>query len=304
MRDDTDTRDGFMNLSVVVLTFNEEANIEACLYSVVGWAQEVFVVDSFSTDSTLEISASLGAKVYQHEWKHIADQRNWALSNLPLDKEWVLFVDADERLSPEVREEIEDMVAGAGANVAAVALRQEFYFLGRPLRHVHTGSAQIRLVRRDRAVWERTEGTDERCVARGTIKILTNRLIHLDRKGLSGWIAKHNWYATERAKDIVAGKKVSMAFGREQHTEINIHWHARLKWLLRQRFPTALRPFAYFVYTFFFRLGFLDGAAGFAYAFLHELWFYLLVNWKVREMRAEIVTRSMEKSEKNRKALK
>jgi len=283
-----------MNLSVIVLTFNEEVNIEACLSSVVGWAHDVFMVDSYSTDRTLEIVASLGAKVYQHGWDHIADQRNWALANLPLSTEWILFVDADERVPPGLCVEIERAIVEAGPNLAAFAVRQEFYFLGQPLRHVHTASAQIRLVRRGRAIWQRTEGTDERCVVDGDIALLANRLIHLDRKGLSGWIIKHDWYATERAKDIIAEKRISPPLGHGQHTEIHVHWYARLKWFLRQKFPIMLRPFAYFVYTYVFKLGFLDGRAGFAYAFLHELWFYMMVNWKVREMKTGIPSGSGE----------
>src|SRR5687767_14500428 len=93
-------------VSVIILTLNEEVNLEACLRSVTGWAGEVYVVDSFSTDRTLEIAESQGVKVVQHEFSHPAQQKNWAMANLPLKHEWLLFIDADERVPPALRDEI------------------------------------------------------------------------------------------------------------------------------------------------------------------------------------------------------
>ena len=101
-------------VSVLITTYNEEINIEDCLASCVNWASEIFVVDSYSTDDTLEIARNYGASIVQHEYESPSAQKNWALDNLPFGNEWVLILDADERLVPELRSELSYIVSRDG----------------------------------------------------------------------------------------------------------------------------------------------------------------------------------------------
>ena len=122
------------SVSVLVLTRNEGANIASCLESV-HWAPEVFVVDSFSTDATVEIAERMGAKTCQHAFENCAAQWNWALNNLPFSSEWVLVLDADERVSPDLAREIVRVVADPAPEFSGYYLKFRIWFMGRWLRH-------------------------------------------------------------------------------------------------------------------------------------------------------------------------
>lgn len=258
-------------ISVVILTYNEEANIEYALKSVCGWASEIFVVDSYSTDTTLEKVRNYTDNICQHPFSHCADQRNWALQNLPLSQDWILFLDADEEVTPQLQGELCATITRVDQDTAAFSLRHEFFFLDEPLRHAHFSIPHIRVIRINRAFWQRGEGTNEQCVVKGKIEVLQSKLLHNNRKKLSDWIRKHDWYATESASCFLERKSHHQAKGPTEAIE--------------EKLPLILHPFARFFYAYFLRLGFLDGKAGFAYAFLHDFWFPFLVYLKVQEMR-------------------
>ncbi len=267
------------NLTVIVLTFNEEANLDHCLGSIQGWARDIYVVDSYSTDNTLDIAQRHGIPVYQHEWPGFAGQRNWALDNLPISTEWVFFLDADEMISPPLWQEIVEKINQASPEVAGFAIRQEYYFLGRCVRRAFSAMPMIRLVRKDRAHWITVEGFNEKCLVEGRVALLQSRVLHWDRKGLSSWIARHNRNAPAMAEDLLHGGEVTHDSIVGMASEDDVHWSRRLKNLAKRVIPLQLNPFLRFFYCYVLRGGFLDGKAGFAYVFLHELWFRLLVYW-------------------------
>jgi glycosyltransferase involved in cell wall biosynthesis len=117
-------------VSVIILTFNEEVNIRACLASVKDLTDEIFIVDSFSTDKTLEIAGEYTDKIYQNAWVHWAHQRNWALDNLPLTYDRVLFLDADERLTSELCQEIKKVLGNGNALHDGFYIKRNFFFSG------------------------------------------------------------------------------------------------------------------------------------------------------------------------------
>ncbi len=259
-------------VTAIILTYNEEANIEHALKSICGWVNEVFILDSYSTDRTLEIARKYIDKIYQHEFTHYAEQRNWALQNLPIAQEWVLFLDADEEATIEFRDELRFKLAQAELDeqIVAFSVRHRFFFLGKPLKYANLSIPHIRVVRKNKAFWHPSEGAMEQCVVKAQARELKSRLLHNNRKGLSDWIRKHNWYSTEEARYcLMDPSSDEISFANK----------------IENKFPLLLRPFIKFLYVYFLRLGFLDGKAGLAYAFLHDFWFPFLVYLKVQEMK-------------------
>jgi len=270
-------------VAVIVIAQNEEPNIEYCLKSVVGWAEQVFVVDAFSTDRTPELAHACGAKVVQHEFVDWASQRNWALDNLPLRTDWVFFLDADEQVTDEFKRAFERALSCAGHDLAGIYIRRDFYFLGRRLAYAHEDAPVVRIVRRGRARWIMI-GAWEYCCLKGHTILIQNRIVHRDQKGLHAWIEKHNRYATREATVILNGQQTRNIPG-EQALHIERPVRTWIRTHLYTRLPGWLRPFLHFAYRYFLRGGFLDGYPGFVYCFLHAFWLPLLIDAKVYEAR-------------------
>jgi glycosyltransferase involved in cell wall biosynthesis len=277
------------SLSVLILTRNEEANIAACLASV-AWAKEVRVIDSLSSDSTVEIAQSLGAKVYSHPFEGYAKQRNWALDNLPISSEWVLFLDADEQIPAPLAEQIRRVVSSPGNHYAGYYLNRRFYLLGRWLRHGGLSPNWIlRLFRRQAGRCENRE-VNEHIVVTGPVGRLDEPFDHRDNRGLSEWIAKHNRYAALEAEIFLRQKSEER---REESITPRLRGQQpeRRRWLklrLWDRLPLLARPFLHFLYNYFLRGGFLDATPGFVYHVLWSFWYRFLVDVKILEMRRRV----------------
>ncbi len=265
---------------VAVLTKDEQDNIEQCLDSVVPLGCDVLVVDSGSTDSTVSLAEARGAEVVFHPFESIAQQRNWVLEEYGNSYDWVLFLDADERLSAGLAEELAALKPPGPAGPFGYYIFRHFYFLGKRLRHGEFARSKVlRLLcpARSRVV-EQTR-TLEYAKVDGPVGILKNPLIHENRKPLSDWIRKHDWYSTREAEDEAAG----MGFHAERVSENPIN--AFLNATVGRALPPLLRPFALFAYSYVFRLGFLDGKAGLIYYFLHDFWYPLLTAAKLHELK-------------------
>lgn len=273
-------------VSVLVLTRNEQANIAACLESV-QWAGEVFVVDSFSTDGTPAIAGRSGAKVYLHAFEGYATQRNWALDHLPFSNDWVLMLDADERVPSALAAEIARVVRAPANLHAGFYLRFRHIFLGRWLRHggLHT-TWVLRLFRR-RLVRLEERPLNEHAILDGTAGYLREPFDHDDRKPLSEWVAKHNRYAGLEAEEFF---KETLAGGYGSSIRVR-YWGSqaeRKRWIklkIWNRLPLLLRPFLFFFRNYFLQLGFLDGRAGLIYHVLWSFWYPFLISASILEAR-------------------
>jgi len=272
------------NLTVVILTLNEEPNVAQALASVCGWAKRVVVLDSFSTDRTIEVARRHDCKVFQHAFVNYAAQRNHALQNLGINTEWVLFLDADERVTRELRDEITRILASRPEE-NGFHVRYRLIWMGKWIRRGYYPSWILRLFRLDHARCE-DRAVNERLVVEGKTGYLEGDLIHEDHKGIDAWIEKHNSYA-KREADLLL---------RTRDEECNEEIPARLfgtqaerkRWLRRRvwnRLPPLGRPFIYFVYRYFLCLGFLDGVEAFTFHFLQALWFPMLIDIKYVEAR-------------------
>lgn len=261
-------------VSVIVLTYNEEANIGHCLKSVADWADQIVVVDSLSTDKTIEIAKQYGAEIFSHAFFGYADQRNWALRHTNLRNEWVLVLDADEAATESLKKEIADCLEHP-SSVDGFYLKRRFIFLGKWIRH--GGYYPVWLLRFFKHAHARCEDklVDEHYVVMGKTGHLRHDIVHDDKRGVSDWIEKHNRYATLKAQEFMREKKEEGAGSHEKTRARKIK--------LWKLLPPFFRPFLYFCYIYFFRFGFLDGVPGLAYHTLRGFWFPFLIDVKMYE---------------------
>jgi glycosyltransferase involved in cell wall biosynthesis len=268
-------------VSVIVLTFNEERNLAACLSSVSGLTTDVFVVDSGSTDRTMAIAAEFGAQAVVHPFETHTRQWQWALSTLPIRSQWVLALDADHVLTIELKASISEKLpswTAAGTPVGGYLNRRQI-FRGRWIRHGgYYPKYLLKLFRRDAVVLDEDDLVDHHFHVTGETALLAGDLIEDNRneREIAGWIAKHNRYAVQQAREEAArsadpDQRPTRMFGSPDE---RTRWQKRI-WY---RLPLYVRPFGYFIYRYVFRLGFLDGKEGFVFHFMQAFWYRLLVD--------------------------
>lgn len=277
-------REGSAPVTVLVITRNEEANIARCLGSV-RWAREVFVVDSYSTDATVEIARSMGAKTCQHAFENCAAQWNWALDNLPFSNEWVLVLDADEVVPQPLAEEIIQTVTDPAQEFSGYSLKRRVWFMGRWLRRGGLYPTWImRLIKRSAGRFGR-HGISEHMILNGRQGYLKQDFDHCDSKPLSDWIQRHNRYSELEAEEYLreesgASRAVFIPPRLGGNQAERKMWIKLKVW---NRLPLLFRPFLFFFRNYIFKGGFLDGAPGFIYHVLWSFWYPFLVSAKIVE---------------------
>jgi len=269
-------------LTVVILTFNSEASLAQVVDSCRTLARRILVVDSFSTDGTVELARSLGCEVVQHPFENYSQQRNWAQQYADLAPgEWVLHLDSDEVLSPQLAANISRLVPESG--VDGYLMRRLSYFLGRPIRFGHINpSWHLRLYRADRGCCEERL-YDQHFIVPGPTRRLDGLLLDLQLTTLEKWTAAHNRWSTAEAQEVIARRTAE----RTLKASLVGDPRMRKRWLKNNvwyRSPLLLRAFIFFLYSYFLRLGFLDGQAGLIYHVLQAFWFRYLVDAKIIEL--------------------
>ena len=276
-----------MKTVAVILTFNEEQHLGRCMASLDGVASDIVVVDCFSTDRTLEIAREQGARVIQREWVNYATQFNWALTQLDADTDWVLRIDADEVLTPELVAEMQARLASIGPEIEGVYWGRRMTFQGRLIKHGGVFPVKVlRLFRYGRGQCE-NRWMDEHIKVGGPTDEFQGEMIDDNLNPLTWWTEKHNKYASREAVDLLNlehhfmphDSVASLRGGKQAGVK---RW---VKEVVYARLPGGFRAFAYFSYRYFFRLGFLDGPAGTAFHFLQGFWYRYLVDAKVAEVK-------------------
>jgi len=277
-------------ISVLVPTRNEKANIGACLESC-RFADEVVVVDSFSSDGTPDIARGLGATVVDFKWDgRLPKKKNWALANLPWRNEWVFILDADERITPALAGEIRAVAEANGAGHSGYYVNRRFYFLGGWLNHCgYYPSWNLRFFRHAAGRYEQFEGvsaTDsgdnevhEHVILNGTAGRLRQEMEHYAFPTIDVWVEKHNRYSNWEARLLNSGP--GMAAAAQAAIAPGLARKRRLK-RLAGRLP--FRPAARFLYHYVLRGGFLDGYRGYVFCRLMGFYEFLSIA-KSREMR-------------------
>lgn len=274
-------------LAVIILTFNEEIHIGRAISSVAAIAQQVVVIDSFSSDRTVEIAKNLGAVVLQHKFTNQAQQFQWALDNSQICAQWVMRLDADEILEPELVREIEVKLPKLPSDVVGINLNRRHVFMGRWVRHGgRFPLTLLRIFRRGKGGIEIRWMDEHLIVWGGRTVTFQHDFSDVNLNDLTFFTDKHNKYATREAIEVL-NQKYGLNGSQVQLSAVGMSLQAsfkrRLKERIYNRLPFWVGPFVYFIYRYFFQLGFLDGTEGLIYHFLQGFWYRFLVGAKVEE---------------------
>ena len=268
--------------SIVILTYNSETSIRETLRSIVALSDDIHVVDSFSKDRTTEIALSYGAKVVQHEFGNYGAQRNWSISSLPFRYRWQLHLDADERLTPELRQEIADLKDDTEA-VSGFYIPRLMHFLGRPIRHGGLSPTwHMRLFRSGVGRCEARSYDQHFYVTDGNTRQLKGRMIDDIKMSLSEWTMRHNRWSDAEVEELESDHREGRIQGKLSGNPVERKRSLRR---LYDGCPLFVRPFALFFYRYILRLGFLDGYPGFIFYVLQTFWFRFLIDSKLFERR-------------------
>ncbi len=275
------SRVGVALVSAIVPTRDEEDNIAECLDSLLCWLDDVVVLDSYSTDRTVDLARSAGARVVCRAFDNFSAHKNWALDNVQLEHDWVLFVDADERITPALAAEIRAKVPDAPKTCDGYYIPRKTWFRGRWMRSMYP-DYNLRLIRRGKGRYE-DRIVHEHVVVDGSAEYLENPLIHRDEKGIERWLDRHNRYSSMEAFETWRTRHGHPA---ERSIEANL----AVRGPQRQRFLKQFahrflpcRPLIHFLYHFFVKGAVLDGRRGFQYSLLRAFYEYQ-VSLKLQEL--------------------
>ena len=278
------------DVAVIILTHNEEKHITRCLESLLPFTDKIFIVDSFSTDRTVEIARSMGAVVVQNAWVNYATQFNYGIEHTPFKTGWLMRMDADEYVMPELAAEINQQLAEQPSHVGGIYVKRRVFFLNRWIRH---GSFYpIWLLR----LWRRGDGFCEQVWHDEHIKLTQGESIQFGHdivdhnlNNLTWWTQKHNHYTILEMINLLnyrhhfdqAETVQPRLFGTQDQ---------RMRFLKEKyaALPLFTRPILYFLYRYFIRLGFLDGKPGFVWCALQGLWYRFLVDAKLLEVKIRV----------------
>jgi glycosyltransferase involved in cell wall biosynthesis len=265
--------------TVCVLSFNSRDTIERTIESALRVSPEVIVVDSGSTDGTVELATAAGAKVLQHPFENYGLQRNWAIHEVPHTYRWQLHLDADERLTDALVDEIRALPEDEG--IAGYTVPRYLTFMGRLLRHNLAPTHHMRLFRDGTTDCE-TRHYDQHFICTGPTKQLQHEMIDDIRMSLSEWTRRHNNWSDAEVKEILSRETAGRIAGRVTGNAIEKKRYLRSVY---DRFPLFVRPILLFFYRYVLRGGFLDGKEGLVFCVLQTLWFRFLVDAKLYEAR-------------------
>lgn len=275
-----------LDLSVIILTHNEAKHIERCIKSLLLITNKIFIVDSFSTDDTVQIAERLGATVVQNPWVSYAYQFNFGIEHNPFQTQWLMRMDADEYITPELGAELKENLTILPTSTSGVYVKRRVYFMNKWIKR--GGYYPIWLLR----VWRNGAGIcEERWMDehiklnQGTTVQFAHDIVDHNLNNLTWWTQKHNNYAIREVIDLLnikynfdekANVKPDFWGSQEQRTRFLKVKYANL--------PLFTRPFLYFVYRYFLKGGFLDGTKGLIWHFLQGFWYRFLVDAKIYEV--------------------
>ncbi len=284
-----------VDLTVVILTKNEEKNLRKCIESFRGIVKRFVIVDSFSTDGTEALCHKLDTELnqigsslnfYQNKWTSYADQFNWGLKNTNITTAWSMRMDADEELTPELTKEIEKRLPSVMEPINGIILRRRVYFMGRWIKHGgRYPELLLRIFRTGKAFCEMKIMDEHMILSEGTAVEFRSDLIDNNQKDLEWWTSKHNWYSNREVLD----HQMTLENVVDKNLEKNgtSSGQAKMKRIVKNsgyyRLPKFFRAHLYFFYRYYIKLGFLDGPEGKIFHFLQAYWYRFLVDAKMFE---------------------
>jgi glycosyltransferase involved in cell wall biosynthesis len=269
------------DLTAIILTKNEKLNIEQCILSIKSIAKRIVVVDSYSDDETIEIAKKLGADVYLNKFVNYASQFNWALDNASISTKWCLRIDADERFTPKLTEEIEKIIqSNVESIVNGIVLEAQMFFMGKKLNYGASRKRKLMVFKTNFGKIEKRRMDEHTVLSEGETIYAKNKYLHYDFKDIDIFVKKLNWYATREMQDYTEYKET------KQKIDLNdkkINRTRFKKFKIYYRFPLFIRSKFLFIYFYVLKLGFLDGKEGYIYNYLYTRFYRLLVDIKIYE---------------------
>lgn len=274
------------DITVIILTFNEEKHIGRCIKSLLPFTNKIFIVDSFSTDKTVEIAESLGAKVAQNSWVNYAQQFNFGIKNNPFDTQWLMRMDADEYVLSALAEEIVAKLQGINDSVSGIYVKRRVIFMEKWIkRGGYYPIWLMRIWRNGHGICEETWMDEHIKLSKGTTIQFEHDLVDHTLHNLTWWTQKHNLYAIREVIDLL---NIRYNFKNQEAVDPNL-WGTQeeRKRYLKIKYasvPLFTRPVCYFLYRYFIKLGFLDGTKGLIWHILQGFWYRFLVDAKMYEV--------------------
>ena len=269
----------FNNISIVILTYNEELHIKRCLNNISKLTSDIYIIDCFSTDKTVDIAKSFNAKVIQHSWPgNQAEQFNWALDNINIETEWILRIDADEYLLPELIEELKLKLENIEDNISGIVFKRRHIFMDKWMKKGIYPVKILRMFRTGKARSEVRLMDEHIVVSDGEIIEMNNDFCDHNLNPLSFFCNKHVNYAKREAAEML-----SLEFGLKKYSDsldkLDIQAsEKRNKKSTYAKSPLFLRSFLYFFYRYIARGAFLEGMEGFVWSFMQGWWYRTLVD--------------------------
>ncbi len=274
------------DISVIILTFNEEKHIARCIKSLSAFTDKIFIVDSGSTDKTVEIAESLGAKVAVNQWVNYATQFNFGIENNPFKTKWLMRMDSDEYVLPELSEEINQKLSLIPEEISGMYIKRRVIFFEKWIKH---GAFYPMWLMR---IWRNGHGICEESWMDEHIKLFQGNVIHLEKdlvdhnlNNITWWTQKHNLYSIREVIDILNIKYNFRDFVAVEPklfgTQEERKRYLKVKYA---SVPLFTRPIFYFIYRYFLRLGFIDGKQGLMWHFLQGFWYRFLIDVKIYEI--------------------
>lgn len=269
-----------IDVTILILTKNEEVNLKDCLESVRGFAKRCVVVDSFSTDRTKKIAMEYGADFYEHKFENYARQFNWGLDNTNITTKWVVRLDADERFTPALNAELEQqMRLHENDHVNGFVIEAWLYFMGKKLAHGGGRKKKLMVFKNGIGRIEERKMDEHTILSSGIALEVEEKFLHYDFKDLSTYVKKLNWYATREMQDYIEQRFPESGF-KSSNKEID---KVRYRKTSYYKAPIFWRCLGYFLFAYIVKGNWRNGKEGFIYSFLYHLYYRMLVDFKIYE---------------------
>ena len=264
-----------MNNSAIILTFNESVHLERCVKSIENYFNNIYIVDSFSTDQTKKIAEELPVIFLENKFINHSQQFNWALNKIDKNTDWVFRIDADEYITNALGFEILKKLEKLDKSINGIFIPRKIIFKGKLIRFGGINPTKVlRLFRYGYGSCD-SRWMDEHIKVSGKTTAFTNSIIDENLKSLTWWISKHNNYASKEAYELIKLNQLTKKINNNLENR-------KIKYYYKT--PIILRSFLYFIYRYFFNFGFLDGLRGFSFHFMQAFWYRLLVDMKYLEV--------------------
>jgi glycosyltransferase involved in cell wall biosynthesis len=273
------------DITVIILTLNEEKHIARCINSLLPITNKILIIDSGSNDNTIKIAEDLGAKVLKNSWVSYAFQFNFGIKNNPFHTKWLMRMDADEYILPELATEINEKLPTTFENTHGFYIKRRVIFMNKWIKNGgYYPYWLLRIWRNGSGICEESWMDEHIRLEKGETQNLENDLVDHNLNNLTWWTNKHNNYANREVIDLL---NLKYEFNQEETVKASLTGtqEQRTRWIKKKyaNFPLFTRPFIYFHYRYIFRLGFLDGAQGMIWHFLQGFWYRFLVDAKIYE---------------------